>query len=1617
MTARITIPDLLPATQYAVQLRAVAGDAKSEWSRAFIFTTTYDTRRPDTPENVTWVADKDNFVAEWDPVTTAEDGTPTKVERYEMELVVTGPSVTRYVSVMPTTAANGRVQDVTTYSENKTMFGVARSSITMRVRAINVGGVSSNWSTAITTGNPPPSPPSNAVATAIMNGVELKWDPSTDSDLVGYRVYASTTASNFIPAPGNLIYSGNGTRTTYGTTTYTQHWFKVFAVDQFGQESTTSADATATPLSPFTTDIEAPAVPTISSATATNNANGIGATANVAWGAVTSDTSLAGYVVRYRRDGSSDAYTEVVVSEDTTSVRIDLPLAYTAYDFAVRSFDWAGNYSNWSTEATAAVPANTNPSNVSGLTSTPGRDAIRYNWTAIADADLKQYELTFSTSSTFASGNTTYYASGNTLTIAGLSPSTTYYARIRAVDQAGLTSSSWSATDTETTLNSSSTVSVSDLTGGTFSAINMYLGPGSSLITNGGNVRSNTYTGTTASNSDGVSGFYLGNDGLTINEGSVSAKAFRTSTLDTATISLAGSGVIQTSGYNGTSGFKLDASGLSIPDGSLSAKKLTIQYGQNLIPPAYADFEYGALFYTGGGIAVGSGTIAIDTTNKKINSSSLKWTATSVGSTATMSSGVTTYNMQLTTTGAATDYIISYYAMIPAGSTAATITPTLRYQTATTPGNLNGTAQAVPADGNWARYSTVVTLPATTPTSQALLFFTASAATTIYLDGIQVEERTSGSSAPSAWTPSSTTSIDGGAIKTGSIRSNVTVNLNGSDEPIWSIPMNGAATFADLKIRGNAIIGQLSDGANSMLSSANYSPGDVGYRFRSDGTADLRGLNADAISGESISVNTIRPNVVADSTGETPLNSVIRVEGTLAAYGEMGEAVQLSGEGFTVIGPHEASVTNRQMSGNVATLTTNIAHGYQAGSRINVSDVGTNYNGPWTASSVTTFTVSYVVTGSVPNEAYTTSGGLLQGYDITNSRPQPINVNFPTDGAKPNIISGTTQASTLVVTKGSELGGTTSIPPNAVMQIASGTTAPVQAPILSATYNDRTIFGIPGAATVGFSKGPVSTSVYVLSVTANSSGAKTFYVSEHKQSDGSYVATRYTSTPVTAIAGWPAMAIRGLTYYNGYFYISALGGDPGFGQFGVYTCVLQASSWSITQPFTITISAGGGGYTNAVIQPTQFTNGWNYSSNTLIVAWNQQSTATVTSVEFSVSATTGAIGSYTTGSTHTITTSSSNVGPVGASMYGPFGASGAGRRIIKAGANKFLSFVPSQGASTASESWAGANSATIAGAYYDGTDFWDLTTGNSMRQYRGGDSFQTSNTTKWVRYSWYDSVGTTHETQVGPGAGIALPNRATLVVTIPPIPRGSFGSEEPNSARVYIVTASTDPGATSTNYKLRSTITYPNTSAQVDPYSTTTTTPQAGNGFATVSNYGTIETTSRRSYWRGNDEAKFYQLAVDSTQDANTLSYGDPLYVAPPALRIGSLDSNGRMTGPHMRIDNNEIIAILSDNGSVAAQNVLYLNSGDKVQFGGKTWQTGTVTLTAPTGGGVDNAAVTFSPAFRGTPIVLTQFVTGIAAGTRCSTWASGATNTGCTINMDRGTTTATVVRWVAIDF
>lgn len=80
-------------------------------------------------------------------------------------------------------------------------------------------------------GGAPPAP----VATAT-GSVSFQWDPSTDSDLAGYRVYRSTTSGSY----GAPIATLSASATSYqsaGLQKGLEYFFVVSAIDVNGNES------------------------------------------------------------------------------------------------------------------------------------------------------------------------------------------------------------------------------------------------------------------------------------------------------------------------------------------------------------------------------------------------------------------------------------------------------------------------------------------------------------------------------------------------------------------------------------------------------------------------------------------------------------------------------------------------------------------------------------------------------------------------------------------------------------------------------------------------------------------------------------------------------------------------------------------------------------------------------------------------------------------------------------------------------------------------------------------------------------------------------------------------------------------------------------------------------------------------------------------------------------------------------------------------------------------------------------------------------------------------------------------------------------------------------------
>lgn len=1141
--------------------------------------------------------------------------------------------------------------------------------------------------------------------------------------------------------------------------------------------------------------------------------------------------------------------------------------------------------------------------------------------------------------------------------------------------------------DTGLTIRGNSVVAVEAVQGGTISAKTINIGPGGLLnIDSTGVVKSNNW-------STGATGWRLDSAGLEVNEGSVAAKTLKSGLISTATLELSGAnGVIQTAGYTGTSGFKLSGTGLEIKTGAIEAAALKIQQGNNLIPAAYADFEGNPSWYSmaNGTLGGGNVTLSIDTANVYMNKQSLKIVTTDVANSVYMGKGSAEadFNMWLQPS---TSYICSFYAMIPVGAVATTARPAIRFKstTAGTPVHVTGTTASIPADGVWRRYSAVIAAPATAVGPAIFNFQSFAALTTIYVDGIQVEQKIGSINTPSNWAPPGGTSIDGSLIRTGAIQS---TNYTGAaNQPQWAITMGGAATFTGMQVLGNTVLGKDVNDTASLLSSSNYKPGTDGWQLRGDGTGDLRGLQADSINGKSITATTLSATSFTDS----PLDARITLRGSLEAEGDRGETVLLGAAGFQVWGAHETPVISKSMTGGIVTLTTSVAHGYSATDpadptkkgTVIVSNVGTPFPSEPTiytildVPSTTTFRISGFTGADFAATAVT---GLVQGKDVTGQRDKPLYIDFPTDGAKPNIISGVLTASTMVVTSGATFRGISGIEPGATMTIASSILAPKTAPLVSVTYNDTPISGVPGTTILGTTKGH-NGNIFVAS-NGNTGGGKSMprnnnYVSEHDAATGKLIAVRVTrENSITNVEEF-----NGITYFNNFYYILLRTTHPNG---STDQALAYNTSWGYLAATVV------GFYDIGDTVPTGLTIGPNYTNNRLIYA-TCYSGANPTMQEYGIVAD-GTVG--TTSGVAIKVAGVTNYSTLAGVARGVFGYAASDRYILRTrhwdSARTNYWVTDTAGTSVPAEHWPAATG-PIWGFWWDSANskFYDISASKVRREYQNGDSFWTTGTgSRFVGYSWYDpdtagsvvaaTGSATHETDLSPRVQFVLPKRGQMSVTIAPIPKG-IGSDTPTQARIYVAAADTDPGAASSVYKHRVTIAHPLTSAKVNPLVINAIYPKATNEFGGSSTPGIIQSTSGKSFWKGDDTAQFYSLVLQAGTDV-TMAQDNT-----PALRIGD------PAGAHMRLDNNEIQGIVKNATSgLLEAGPLYLNAagGGAVRIGMNSRNITAIRWGVHTGNSNASGQTTTNHGLGITPDIV--IVTPLGAGTaRSGTFLQSSTN------------------------
>lgn len=1482
--ARLLLKDLMPGTLYKLQLRSKDQDSFSEWGRLYDLATSTDVIPPDVPSwapSDEWIVSGDAFVATWQELNFTLDQNKD-FSHYEIKL---SDGVSNY------TVRTTNTSYTLTFEQNRYFFDTPEATVTAQVRSVDLVGNTSAYNDLKSATNPAPAAPASIGVTALYDSVKIEWEPVADTDLIGYKLQVSTTSSS---TGFTDVYNGPDVGYIHNTTAFlTDHWYRVYAVDKFASLSSATTSGAIKPKSALTVDITPPAAPTGLGVGTSFDVGTQQSIVDLSWVASVS-TDVSRYEIRYSTDESTWEY--LTVGNDVTIAFIET-IPDTDYFFAIRAVDISGNasaFTNFTPYPSTTAEDTNPPSQPAAPTASVGTqklqvviDGLKQAGGAM-EADVDYYEVFASTSSGFTTYDSTTMlgtvqkgpAIIETFQIPaqGASGTTeTWYVKVRAVDRSGNVSAASNQATAAVGLILTANIGDAQITNAKITSI----------------VASKITTGTISAN--------------TITLGA------------TGNLIVDSTGVIKTNNWiPNSTGYRLTATTFELNQGTIYAGGLKIRDGRNIMASTYESFESTSAYSfgkLGGSLNNGAQqTPTIVTTGNKFGYQHLRnqWTTTTTNQNRLyLAPTTTTYNI---TVEAGLQYILSAYVW-NTGAVNTNVILGIDWATAadafiSSVQPASQTINAATLVGSAVRMSGTATAPANA--AKAVVYVQSTTLTNgagFDIDGIQVETVEGGITTPSDWKSSGATTIDGGLIRTDELRSRDNLTINGITLPYWAITKSGSALFSDLIVRGNAVVGgALAEdidgtvtGAGSSLRSYNYVAGNSGWAIYSNGMAEFRSVAVGSFNGSALAPGTVSAETFVASS---VLSNEIIVTGSIRTKGAMGEDISLDDAGFHVLGAFQVSITNKALSGNVATLTTFSDHGFSVGNKLVVSGVNTSgesFNGTWTVKatpSSNTFTYD-CVGADVSSTA--SIGGIAQSLSTT--LEQPTLIDFPTDGLNPNIISGVLTGQTVIAKENLLISNNASVEPSAEFTISNG----IENPKIAATVAENLPFTttadflaytdarglrieVPLASgqdgvdvyTIGASAFEDSTT-YEFTIAIQKYNGTTKSISEVKAP--AIIFTEVMGSNATGYGWFRGAELRNFVLCNGYWWsiikrsYSSTSSGTSTAKEKLSLLRVDPSGWSTTE-YPI-LEATTGYYADWCI-------GLDYTTaNTLVLGLS--STVTAAADKNFVSGVIG-ITRVTTEdmATHTITLSSgapsmsggfvvksalitlNNVGMAG--TQGSFSSIhrgafdyGANKVIIKDNGaqnpvqadGKYFKVYNTSGTRETALEWETNTGTSSFGFYWDTTDSkfaemkWNIVSGEEVQakvsKYAGGTGLWTDTSaakTFWVGYSWYDSVATTQETQIGTSKSISLPKRRDISVTIPEIPyKGT--TDYPDRARIWVVQNTTSPAVTSSTWKKRGEIYYPATSMVVPlTPSAPADTPQASNQFGASAVAGKIISAS-----------------------------------------------------------------------------------------------------------------------------------------------------------------------------
>lgn len=345
------------------------------------------------------------------------------------------------------------------YQENNGTAGAYRT-FTIEVRARGQQGQVSEVPASLTVSNPSPDEPTNVVVTASAGGaIEASFTPPDDIDWSGTLIFVSQspgfTPSGTTVGDGNCVYDGPDHVVRWvGLTAGTTYYYRMASYDVFSKSGLTLSEIEGSVTIPAfdPNDATAPATPTgLSTSTGlVNTSQASLAYIEASWTA-NAESDLAGYIVRYGRNGVANwttlaGVTELKVGSSTTKFRWESAIPGVTYEGKIAAYDKTGNVSSFTSLATQIAQTDTSaPSAPTGVSLTAVVRSLYLTFTGVSEADLAYYEVYASTSSGFTPDTSTftnlYARSLATAYTYENASDNTYYVKICAVDWSGNRSS------------------------------------------------------------------------------------------------------------------------------------------------------------------------------------------------------------------------------------------------------------------------------------------------------------------------------------------------------------------------------------------------------------------------------------------------------------------------------------------------------------------------------------------------------------------------------------------------------------------------------------------------------------------------------------------------------------------------------------------------------------------------------------------------------------------------------------------------------------------------------------------------------------------------------------------------------------------------------------------------------------------------------------------------------------------------------------------------------------------------------------------------------------------------------------------------------------------------